>query len=255
MARKQVLYIRAKARDLFPPDDPLVPGLLRMMVAVNHLRTLQQLWFYVHSRDGATPSERDIVKAEGHSLFCLTCATAYEAAMAFQELTETLETTSEAMGNMPKEVRAAFDALTNIFPKDFQKKPHGKVFVQFRGSVFNYDRSRVFRKELEDHDELGNFILGEVIGASRYLLADDLEVEILSRQLGGQFEEQLPELVRLVLDVTKYFVELVDGLVYMYIRSHEQAVEEQRHDTVDLERLWGIMPETVNRNSGERGET
>ena len=249
MARKQVLYIRAKVRDLFAPDDPLVPALLRIMVAVNDLRTLQKLWFYIHSREETTPSEQDIIKAEDHYVFRLTCATVYEAAIAFQELTEVLETTSEAMGNMPKEVRAAFDALNNIFPKDFEKRPYGKILVQLRNSVFHYDRANVFRNELQKHDELGNFILGEVIGASRYLLVDDLQVQILSRQLSGPFEEQLPEMVRLVLEVTKYFSELADGMVYMYIRSHEQAVEEQRHDTVDLERLWNITPEKDDRET------
>ncbi len=255
MARKQVLYIRAKTRDLFPPDEPLVPALLRIMPVVNDLRTLQKVWFYIHSRDAITPSEQDIIKAEDNYLFRLTCATVYEAAIAFQALTETLEASSEAMGNMPKEVRATFDALNNIFPKDFEKRPYGKILVQLRNSVFHYDRGKAFHRELQEHDELGNFILGEVIGASRYLLADDLEVEILSRQLSGQFEEQLPELVRLVLDVTKHFGELVDGIVYMYIRSHEEAIEEQRHDTVDLERLWSITPESAQRSSGDAGET
>jgi len=74
MARKQVLYIRAKTRDLFPPDEPLVPALLRIMPVVNDLRTLQKVWFYIHSRDAITPSEQDIIKAEDNYLFRLTCA-------------------------------------------------------------------------------------------------------------------------------------------------------------------------------------
>ncbi len=249
MARKQVLYIRAIVRDLFLPDDPLVPALLRIMVAVNDLRTLQKVWFYIHSRQETTPSEQDIIKAEDHYLFRLTCATVYEAAIAFRELTEALETTSGAIENMPVEVRAAFDALNNIFPKDFEKRSYGKILVQLRNSVFHYDRAKVFRKELDQHDEVGNFILGEVIGASRYLLVDDLQAQILSRQLSGQFEEQLPELVRLAHDVTKYFGEFVDGMVYMYVQSHERAIEEQRHDTVDLERLWNITPERDDRET------
>ena len=245
MADRRTLYVRARVRDLFPPGDAIVPSLLRFMAAANDLRTLQKMWLYSNSRVGSTQSEQDIIKAEGNYFFRLTCATVYETAIAFQVLRKVLETTPEHLEKMPDEARAAFHALNNIFPRNFvKKKPYGKTLRKLRNSVFHYDRPIVFRKELEKHDELGNLILGEVVGVSRYLLADDLQVQILSHQLGGQFEEQLGQLMQLILDVTNHFGMLVDGIAYLYVRSREQAIEEQRQDTADLERLWNITAES-----------
>lgn len=36
-------YLRIKVRELFPPDEPGVPELLRLMAAVNDLLTLNKL--------------------------------------------------------------------------------------------------------------------------------------------------------------------------------------------------------------------
>lgn len=245
MTSKKAIYIQAKVRELFPPDDPAVPSLLRLMAAVNDLRTLQKLWFYAHTRVGNTPCEQDIIKAEDRYIFSLTCATVYEAALAFQDLRRVLTASAaqDTIKKMPHEAPAAFYALENIFPDDFESRPYGKVLVKLRNSIFHYVEPRVFRSKLEKHDELGSLIIGDVVGASRYLLADDLEVQILARLLGGSFEDELYNLMNLVLRVTDYFGTLVDGVVWLFIQDHEGALVEQREDIVDLERLWNITPE------------
>lgn len=245
MADKQAIYFRAKLRDLFSPSDPVVPSFLRLMAAMNDLRTLQRLWLYSNSRVGNTQSEQDIVKAENIYLFRLTCATVYETAIAFQDLKDSFAAPSvrAVIDRMPDMAQHAFHALANIFPENFDERtPHGKILARLRHSAFHYARPKVFSAELEKYDELGNLILGEIVWVSRYLLADDLQVQILSRQLGGPFEEQLRELMRLVVEVTGYFGELVDGMLEFYLRFHEAAIVEQRDDTVDPERLWKITP-------------
>ena len=68
MTSKQAAYLQVKVRELFPPDDPLVPPLLRLMPAVNDLRTLRKIWSYAQSRAGDTQSEQDIIKTEDQLL-------------------------------------------------------------------------------------------------------------------------------------------------------------------------------------------
>lgn len=252
MASEPAAYLRVRVRDLFPPNDSIVPPLLRLMPAVNDLRTLQKMWFSAHTRVGNTPSERDIIRAEDRYLFRLTCGTAFEAARAFQDLRQALEVPAAqgTIERMPGEARAAFRALASIFPEDFENRDYGKILARTRHSIFHYPETKLIRPALQQHDEVGRLIVGNVVGASRYLLADDLQVQILARLLGGPFEDQLGNLMRLILEVARYFGELVDGMVWMYIRAHEEAIVEQCDDTVDLERLWNIAPECAQRGLG-----
>ncbi len=248
MTSKQAVYLQVKVRELFPPDDSLVPPLLRLMPAVNDLRTLQKIWFYAHTRVGDTPTEQDIIKTEDHYLFRLTCATLYETALAFEDLRESLSTSAgqKTVEKMHDDGRGAFYALQNLFPQGFvDQTGHGKILVKLRNSILHYAESRVVRAELLEHGEVGGLILGGVVGASRYLLADDLQIQILVRLLGGSFQEQLKNLMDLVLAATGYFGELVDAMVLMYVQAHGGSVLEQREDSVDLERLWNITPERI----------
>lgn len=250
MASERALYFRVKVRDLFRPDDPLVPPLLQLMPAVNDLRTLQKVWLYADSRVGTTPSEEEIIKAEKVYLFLITCATAYEAALAFQEIREVLAAPSGqgAVGAMPDEAREAFHTLAKLFPANFvEGTSHGKILVRLRNSIFHYSTPRVYRTELERHDELATLIIGSRIGASRYVLADDLQVQILEQGLGGRFEDQARELMRLIVEVARCFGNFVDGMVGMYVRANRGAIIERREDTVDMERLWNITAEPEQR--------
>ncbi len=246
MASKEAVYLRVKVRELFPPDDPLVPPLMRLMPTVNDLRTLHKIWFYAHTRVGNTQSEQAIIKVEDHYIFRLTCATLYETALAFQDLREALSTSAgqKTVEKMHADGRVAFYALQNLFPQGFvDRTGHGKILVKLRNSILHYAESRVIRAELEQHEEEGSLIIGGAVGASRYLLADDLQVQILARLLEGPFQEQFGNLLQLVLEATRYFGELVDDMVGSYLQANEGAIVEQRDDTVDLERLWNIPPE------------
>ncbi len=150
MTSKQAVYLQVKVRELFPPDDSLVPPLLRLMPAVNDLRTLQKIWFYAHTRVGDTPTEQDIIKTEDHYLFRLTCATLYETALAFEDLRESLSTSAgqKTVEKMHDDGRGAFYALQNLFPQGFvDQTGHGKILVKLRNSILHYAESRVVRAE------------------------------------------------------------------------------------------------------------
>ncbi len=253
MAGERVLYFRVNLRDLFPLNDPLVPPLLQLMPAVNDLRTLQKAWLYAHSRVGTTRSEEEIVKAESGYLFRLTCATAHEAGLAFQDLRQLLSASSAkgTVDAMPEEARQAFRILENIFAADFHKNTnHGKTLARIRSAIYHYPTPKECRSELERHDELGTFIIGSRIGASRYLLADDLQVQILETALGGRFEDQVRRLMDLTIDVARCFGDFVDGMVGMYVQAHRESIVERIEDTVDLGLLWNITPERAQRGPG-----
>ena len=245
MASEPVLYLRVKIRDLFPPDDPLIPPMLRLMPAVNDLRTLHKMFLHANNRIGHTESEGEIINAESRYLFRLTCATVYEAGRALQDLRVAFEA-PESRGmieRMPEETRAAFYALTNLFPEDFDSHTdHGKILARTRHSIFHYPEPRLVHMGLQRHDDVGRLIVGRIVGASRYLLADDLQIEILARLLGGPFADQLQHLIELLIAASGYFGELLDGMVALYMQVHEGAIVEQREDTVDLEGLWNINP-------------
>ncbi|MFQ5881779.1 MAG: hypothetical protein ACE5I9_04820 [Candidatus Methylomirabilales bacterium] len=243
MASKSAYYLRVKVRDLFPADDPVVPFLLRLMAAVNDLRTLQKLWLYAESRVGHTQSEKEIIKAEHIYLFRLTSGTLYETALAFQDLKKELAN-PQVLGiieKLPEYGRNAFNTLDNLFPEGFvDGKHYGKILVRLRNSVFHYDQPKVFRSELQKHGELGDLIIGEIVGVSRYLLADDLQVQITTRPLGSDITAEIPALGQMVSQVTRYFGQLVDSMVGFYLWSREGAIVEKLQDSVDGERLWQI---------------
>ncbi len=140
MANERALYFRVKVRDLFPPDDPLVPALLQLMPAVNDLRTLQKVWLYADSRVSTTPSEEEIIKAERVFLVRLMCATAHEAGLAFQDLRQILSAPSAkgTIDAMPEEARQAFRTLENVFAADFHKNTnHGKTLARIRSAIYH----------------------------------------------------------------------------------------------------------------------
>ncbi len=243
MSSKKAIYIKAKVRELFPVEDPIVPLFLRLMAAVNDLRTLQKLWLYAESRVGHTDSEKEIIQAEHIYLFRLTCGTLYETILAFQDLREELAKSRERLiiEELPDYAQKAFRTLDNLFPQGFvDQKRYGKVLVRLRNSAFHYESPRVFRSEFQDHDELGDLIIGEIVGVSRYLLADDLQVQITTRVLGSDLAIEVPALSQMVSEVSRLFGELVDGMVGSYLRSHKGAIVEILQDSVDGQRLWNI---------------
>ncbi len=243
MSTEDTTYIKANFRELFPPDDPVVPFLLRLMAAYNDLATLRNIWIYAQSRVGHTQSEKDIIQAEHVNLFRLTCGTLYESALVFQDFRNELAKL-EKLGmitNLPDYAQNAFTALDNIFSENFIDKTHyGNVLVRIRHSVFHYHQPKVFRRELQEHDEVGVLILGEAVGVSRYLLVDDLQAQITTRPLDSNLEAEIPSLAQMVHEVIRFFGELVDGIARFYVSSQESAVVETVHDTVDTHNLWNV---------------
>ncbi len=243
MSIRRTLYLRARVRELFPPDDPVVPCLLRLMAAVNDLRTLGKLWLYAQSRVGNTPSEQEIIKAEHIYLFRLTCATLYEAAKAFQDFRQALEMAGllGTVARLEDSARDAFEALHTVFHQNFESRGWGRILVQLRNAAgFHYDAPRVFRAELLNHEEFGDVVLGEIVGVSRYLLADDLQVQIIKRPLGADFDNNLIELSRTVGALTNDMGALVDGWVGLYLETNAGGISERRDETVDTGLLWGL---------------
>ena len=243
MATKASLYIRVKVRELFPPDDPIVPSLLRLMTAVNDLRTLQKMWLHANSRKGTTQSEKAIIKAESIYLFRLTFATLYEAAKAFQDFKKALTEGGQlaSIEKMGTEAREAFHTLANAFQEKFEETEWGKKLLQLRQSAFHYYSPKVFRQELLKHRELGDVIIGEIDGVSRYLVTDDLQVQIIERVIGADFENELRALGKTVAGLTGELSILTDHWIDLQIKSRADAIVERREDSVDMDGLWKIL--------------
>lgn len=242
MASVISLYLRVRVRELFPLDDPVVPSLLRLMAAVDDLRTLQMIWLHAASREATTRSERAIIKGETRYLFRLTCATLYEAGLAFQDFREKLEQAGRLadVDRLGAEGRVAFHGLANAFQEGFEMSEWGKILVRLRNSAFHYEQPKVFRAELADSAEIGDLVAGEIAGASRFPLVDDLQGRITQRPLGNDLENELMGLMKTVPRLVGYLREFVDHWLVLQSDLHKSAIVERVEDTVDMDHLWKI---------------
>ncbi len=247
MARKNVLFIKIKVREVFPPGDPVVPYFLRLMAAVNELRTLGTLWLQAVSRQLTTQSEKEIGKAEDLYLFRLTCGTLYEAGKAFLAFQSALVQAGQdgLIAKMAKEGRDAYSALDNVFKKDrkaFETTDFGKTLVSLRNNVaFHYPEDPdLFREALQEHEELADIVAGDIVGVSRYLVADALQTIVFKRMLGKEWEDKLRALSQTVGHLSLSFGQLVDEWASLQLAIHEDAVASTDEDTLTEESLWRI---------------
>jgi hypothetical protein len=255
MPTKGTLRLRVKVRELFPPDDPIAPCLLRLMAAANDVGALGRLWLQSSSRAGKSESEKKIIEAENVYLFRITTATVYEAAKIFLDFEGQVRKTEKVqkkdlITSLDKRGQAAFLFLENVFRHDigkFEKTEYGKILVQARHHSFHYDTVENFREELKKHDEVGELIIGEISGITRYLLADDLQVQITLRPIGIDLKTVAEILkahayvettARLAVSLTS----LVDAWILIYSQKNPKALVERTKDEVVEERLWSIDP-------------
>ncbi len=253
MATRGIIRLLAKVRELFPPQDPLVPSLMRVMAAANDLGVLMRLFMHSSSRKAETESERKIIEAENVYLFRITCATVYEAALVFLDFeskvreTERVQAT-ELVRSLEQRGREAFLFLENLFCHDirkFEKTQYGKILVQSRNHSFHYDTAENFREALQAHDEVGELLIGQIAGVSRYLLADDLQVQIILRPISIELKTPTENLrghafVETTARVTAALTNSVDAWVGLYLYKHPEAMLERVEDKVQEESLWII---------------
>lgn len=242
MASVISFFLRVRVRELFPLDDSVVPSLLRLMAAVDDLRTLQMISLHAASREGTTRSEKAIIKGETRYLFRLTSATLYEAGLAFEHFRKELEQARRLadVDKLEEGGRVAFHALANAFQEGFEKSKWGNILVRLRNSAFHYEQPRVFRAELASSAEIGDLVAGEIAGASRFPLVDDLQGRITLRPVGNDLENELMELMKTVSRLAGYLREFVDHWLVLQSESHESAIVERVKDTVDMDHLWKI---------------
>ena len=253
MPIKGALRMRVRVRELFPPDDPIVPCLLRVMAAANDLGTLMMLFMQSSSRAAKTESERKIVEAENVYLFRITSATVYEAAKVFLDFESHVRETEKVqkkdlITSLDKRGRDAFAFLENVFRHDlaeFEKTQYGKILVQARHHAFHYDTVENFRKALREHDEVGELIIGEESGINRYLLADDLQVQITLRPIGIDLKTVAENMkahafVETTARLAASLASAVDAWIESYLQKSPKALVETANDEVLEERLWTI---------------
>jgi len=239
----RTLRYRLKVRDLFPPNDPLVSHLLRLMAAVNDLSALSRLYLQSSSRSGQNSSEEHIISSENVYFVRLSCGSLYEAALVFQEFRRELEQAGllAEINYLDGQARESFHLLENTFRPGFEiTSDFGKILVQLRNSIFHYQQPRVFRRALEEHDEEGELIIGEIGGVTRYTLADDLQVQIIMRPIG--VEHKLAVLSDTVANLVIALQRFVNAWCDRHLQARHSAVQEQVPETVDIERLWRIQP-------------
>jgi hypothetical protein len=255
MPTRGALRMRARVRELFPPDDPIVPCLLRLMAAANDLGALGRLFLQSSSRAGGSESEKKIVEAENVYLFRITSATVYETAKVFLDFESQVRKTEKVqkknlITSLDKRGRDAFLFLENVFRHDigkFEKTEYGKILVQARHHSFHYDTIENFREALKKHDEVGELIIGEISGITRYLLADDLQVQITLRPIGIDLKTVAETLkahafVETTARLAASPTSLVDAWIKSYSQKNPKALVEMTKDKVLEERLWTIDP-------------
>jgi hypothetical protein len=76
LPNRNAFLLKVKLRELFPPDDPSIAFLLRIMAAANDLGVVSRLWMQSDSRRPETECETRIVQAENLYLFRVACTTA-----------------------------------------------------------------------------------------------------------------------------------------------------------------------------------
>jgi hypothetical protein len=166
----------------------------------------------------------------------------YEAGLAFEHFRKELEQARRLaeVDRLDEEGRVAFHALANAFGEGFEKSEWGNILVRLRNSAFHYEQPKVFRTELANSAEIGDLVAGEITGASRFPLVDDLQGRITLRPLGNDLENELRELMKTVSRLTGHLREFVDHWLVLQSESHESAVVERAEDTVDIDHLWKI---------------
>jgi len=238
---REVTRYRIRVGELFPSTDPVILELLRLMAAVNDLRTLQQLWLLAQSRLGKSESEKDIIRAESIYLFRLTCATLYEAGLAFQSFRDALARAgrNELISTLPPDAQEAFHTLENLFQDGFEKRGWGNVLCQLRNSIFHFPNEKLVRHAISMLPATGIIMIGEIAAVSRYLLVDELQVQVLLRPLkAGDASEQL-EMIRMVAETMGSLTRLVNEVVVRCGRDAKSAIVEEQEDGVDPVLMWG----------------
>ena len=87
--------------------------------------------------------------------------------------------------------------------------------------------------------ETGIIMIGEIAAVSRYLLVDELQVQVLLRPLkAGDASEQL-EMIRTVAETMGFLTKLVNEVVVRCGRDAKSAIIEEQEDGVDPVLMWG----------------
>lgn len=250
MSIRHTVRLRARVRELFPPNDPIVPALLRLMATANDLGTLMRLYLHSESRAVVTESEKSIVQAENVYLFKITAATVYEGASVFLEFENQVKCVGDFIQHLDHPGREAFCFLENVFGHDlrkFEKTEYGKILVQARNHSFHYDNADNFREALKQHDDNGELLIGEIFGVSRFLLADYLQVQIILRPIGIDLKTVTERMrakafIETTAKVSAAFTRLADASILAFQNKNPHAVYETVKDEVDEKRLWNIKP-------------
>jgi hypothetical protein len=255
VARKRTVRLKAKVRELFPPNDPMVPPLLRLMALANDLGTLMKIYLHSESRIVMTESEKSIVQAENLYLFRITAATVYEGASIFLEYENELKRMgcseqTDFLRCLGQTGRDAYYFLENVFCHDlrkFEKTEYGKILVQTRNLAFHYDNADNFRVALQQHNENGELLTGEISGVSRFLLADDLQTQIVLRPIGIELKAiaermRVEAFIQTTARVSATLTQLADGSIQAFKEKNPQAIFETVNEEVEEERLWIIKP-------------
>jgi hypothetical protein len=246
-----VTYYRVKLQELLPPSDPVVPDLLRLMAAANDLRTLQNMWMLSQSRRGATSTERQLILKESIDLFRLACATTYEAGMAFQQFRKNLEKAGRQADIMklPDRGRSAFILLENLFQQGFEQNGWGNALCRIRNSIFHFAGPKVFRQTAARWAELADIIIGDRAGASRYLIVDELQNEILWEPIGMGDPHLQRTLVNTVTETMSALSGFVNEMLVFYASQHSGAIVEERTEAIDPQVLWGTPLDTTGSDA------
>jgi len=256
MPTKRTIRLRVKVREFFPLTDPIVPHLLRVMAASNDVGTIMKLYLHSNLRVRKTDSERDTVNSESVYLFRLMCGTAYEAALVFLDFAYEVRSAEQAgqkdlVGTLKQKGRQAFLFLENVLGPTlakFEKTEYGKILVQARNHAFHYDKAKSFQRALRAHDEIGDLLIGEIKGLSRYFLVDDLQAEIMFKPIAIDLKTlnsdiRTKSFLKTTGEMSSALTNLADAWIGRYLDKNPAALVEKIEDTVLLERLWNIQPE------------
>jgi hypothetical protein len=187
-ATASVLSVHFDPKVVLPPDDPMTPPLLRLMVATDDVRFAQRLFVETSERHRAAPPEsvqQRLLSGEQWYGMRLLCASLHEALDAVRTLNGTVGPGSirRVLRNQPEASRSAFENVMGIATADQREREQTfvyKVRNWITAHYQNQDVERVYRSHAGEPVYIeGLVIASEVGGLGRYVLTDELITSLL----------------------------------------------------------------------------
>lgn len=187
--RAETVVCRFRPREAFPPDDPLSVAILRLMAAVNDVRSIQKSTLIaMESLSGPNDIEQLLLEGELGYFTRMLFGHLHEAGIAFRDLDDGHRAEVDALIAGNEEVRWEIEMLRRAF-RDTSEGSLNEYLKAVRTPwAFHYKCER-FKEALKEHPEEATLVVSEFAGVGRFTITDDFARAYMLEKAGGTVGE------------------------------------------------------------------